>query len=105
MPPIVRQSFVDVQKGSNGLYPEHFALYNRYEKSCRAQYDNEKQYYNAPKGTLEREQRRKDCEIRQSTGTRERSEQRGIRSSALNEWGFSCKMLDLTRHIDSVRKA
>ena len=22
-----------------------------------------------------------------------------------NEWGFSCKMLDLTRHIDSVRKA
>ena len=20
-----------------------------------------------------------------------------------NEWGFSCKMLDLTRHIDSVR--
>ena len=46
---IVRQSFVDVQKGSKGLYPEHFALYNRYEKSCRAQYDNEKQYYNSPK--------------------------------------------------------
>ena len=22
-----------------------------------------------------------------------------------NEWGFSCKMLDLTRHIDKVRKA
>ena len=22
-----------------------------------------------------------------------------------NEWGFSNKMLDLTRHIDSVRKA
>ena len=22
-----------------------------------------------------------------------------------NEWGFSCKMLDLTRHIDSVRSA
>lgn len=22
-----------------------------------------------------------------------------------NEWGFSCKMIDLTRHIDSVRKA
>ena len=22
-----------------------------------------------------------------------------------NEWGFSCKMLDLTRHVDSVRKA
>ena len=57
------------------------------------------------KGTLEREQRRKDCEIRQSTGTRERSEQRGIRSSALNEWGFSNKMIDLTRHIDKVRKA
>ena len=22
-----------------------------------------------------------------------------------NEWGFSCKMLDLTRHMDKVRKA
>ena len=22
-----------------------------------------------------------------------------------NEWGYSCKMLDLTRHIDKVRKA
>ncbi len=22
-----------------------------------------------------------------------------------NEWGFSCKMLDLTRHIDKIRKA
>ena len=22
-----------------------------------------------------------------------------------NEWGFSCKMLDLTRHIDKVRNA
>ncbi len=21
-----------------------------------------------------------------------------------NEWGFSCKMLDLTRHIDKIRK-
>ena len=25
--------------------------------------------------------------------------------SALSEWGFSNKMLDLTRHIDKVRKA
>ena len=22
-----------------------------------------------------------------------------------NEWGYSCKMLDLTRYIDKVRKA
>ena len=25
--------------------------------------------------------------------------------AVLNEWGFSNKMLDLTRHIDSVRNA
>ena len=40
-----------------------------------------------------------------STGTCERSEQREIQSIALNEWGFSNKMIDLTRHIDEVRKA
>ena len=40
-----------------------------------------------------------------STGTSERSEQWGIRSSPHNEWGFSNKMIDLTRHIDKARKA
>ncbi len=29
----------------------------------------------------------------------------GMPRAAPNEWGFSNKMLDLTRHIDKVRKA
>ena len=40
-----------------------------------------------------------------SLGTVRAKRAEGIRSISLNEWGFSNKMLDLTRHIDSVRKA
>ena len=107
---IVRPSFDRCstmnKKGQGACILNNFPCIIRYEKSCRTWYDNENQIMIVPKQDTEKGKELKSLEIAcVKPGTSERSEQWGIRSSPHNEWGFSNKMLDLTRHIDSVRKA